>query len=145
MVQKLHPTFYKFLACRSCWTIDIQHDKCINFNVVFNIFIKHDLHQTKRKRLTKPFKRTYSHINLLKQFSTFHFQFSIYKLYCAPLSFTAPKNLSGLSTPFCTKYQINISCKFKGIKDENFSIACITMSACSDFCVVIEESAYIYL
>ena len=90
-----------------------------------------------------PLKRTYSHIDLLKQFSIFNFPFL--KPYCAPPSFTAPKNLSGLSTPFCSKYQINISCKFKGINDENFSIACITMSACSDFCVVIEESAYIYL
>ena len=136
----------KFVVCRSCWTIDIQHDKCINFNVVFNIFIEHDLPKIKkRKRLPKPFKRTYLLINLLKQFSTFHFQFPIYKPYCAPPSFTAPKNLSGLSTPFCSKYQINISCKFKGIKDENLSIACITMSACSDFCVVIEESAYMYL
>ena len=44
---------------------------------MFNIFIEHDLHQTKRKQLPKPFKQTYSHINLLKQFSTFHFQFSI--------------------------------------------------------------------
>ena len=55
------------------------------------------------------------------------------KFCCVETLLEFRKNLSGLSTPFCSKYHTKISCKFNGITDANFSTAWITISACSAF------------